>query len=283
MSARIEKRFAELRAESRGGLILFVTAGDPDAETSAAILRGLPAAGADIIEIGMPFSDPMADGPAIQTAGQRALKAGASMARTLELVRGFRVEDDATPLVLMGYYNPIYAYGLDAFARDAGAAGVDGLILVDLPPEEEDEFRPAAESAGLSLIRLVAPTTDDDRLAAVTADARGFVYYVSVIGVTGAASAAEDDLRAAVARLRDRTDLPVAIGFGVKTPDQAAAVATIADAAVVGSALVQRIADGLDADGRADADLVGNVLGFAAELGQAVRRERTAAKAGAVS
>jgi tryptophan synthase alpha chain len=271
VSDRLTRRFAALKAEGRGGLVLFVTAGDPDAATSAAILSGLAGAGADIIEIGMPFSDPMADGPAIQAAGGRALEAGANMRRTLDLVRGVRADDDATPLVLMGYYNPIYAYGVDAFVADAAGAGVDGLILVDLPPEEEDEIAPAARAAGIDIIRLTAPTTDDGRLATILEGAGGFVYYVSVTGTTGTASASEDDIRAAIGRLRRHTDLPIVVGFGIKTPEQVAMTARLADAAVVGTALVQRIADGLDADGRARPGLVENVLAFAAELGRAVR------------
>jgi len=271
VNGRLERRFAELGAAGRGGLILFVTAGDPDHATSAAILSGLADAGADVIELGMPFSDPMADGPVIQEAGGRALASGANMHRTLDLVRGFRVNDDNTPIVLMGYYNPIHAYGVAAFAADAGAAGVDGLIVVDLPPEEEDELAPEARRAGIDIIRLIAPTTDDARLAVVLDGAGGFVYYVSVAGVTGSATAAEADITAGVARIRDATDLPVAIGFGIKTPEQAAAMSRVGDAAVVGSALVRRLAESLDDDGRARPELVDNVLGFAAQLGRAVR------------
>jgi tryptophan synthase alpha chain len=271
VNGRLERRFAELGAAGRGGLVLFITAGDPDHDTSAAILAGLPGAGADVIELGMPFSDPMADGPVIQEAGGRALAAGADMHRTLDLVRGFRATDDATPIVLMGYYNPIYAYGVAAFAADAGAAGVDGLIIVDLPPEEEDELVPETRAAAIDIIRLVAPTTDDARLAVVLAGAGGFVYYVSIAGVTGSATATEADIAAGIARVRAATDLPVAIGFGIKTPEQAAAMAGIGDAAVVGTALVQRITDNIDDGGRPRPDLVENVLGFAAQLGRAVR------------
>lgn len=273
MSDRIAKRFAALKAEGRGGLILFVTAGDPDFETSAEIVTGLAAAGADLVELGMPFSDPMADGPAIQAAGARALAAGARMSRTLDLARAFRAKDADTPLILMGYYNPIYVYGCERFAADAAAAGADGLIVVDLPPEEEEELKPAAEAKGLAMIRLVAPTTGDARLDLLLADARGFIYTVAVAGVTGTASAAEIDIEAALARIRARTTLPVAIGFGIKTPAQAAAMAKIGDAAVVGSALVQHISDGLDERNQPRDGLVQNVLGFASELARAVRGE----------
>ncbi|MCP4330411.1 MAG: tryptophan synthase subunit alpha [Alphaproteobacteria bacterium] len=271
MNERLARRFAALEAEGRGGLILFITAGDPDRETSASILKGLAAAGADVIELGMPFSDPMADGPAIQAAGSRALKAGADMRQTLDLAREFRAADDETPVVLMGYYNPIYAYGVAAFTADAAAAGIDGLIIVDLPPEEEDELAPVARQAGIDMIRLIAPTTDDARLRTVLQGADGFAYYVSVTGVTGTVSAVEADIEQGIAQLRGITELPIAIGFGIKTPDQTAAMARLGDAAVVGSALVQRIADGLDAEGRPEPDLVQNVLGFAAQLGAAVR------------
>ena len=274
MSRRLDARFAALKKEGRGGLVLFVTAGDPNPPTSLEILKGLPGAGADIIEIGMPFSDPMADGPAIQLASGRALKNGGSMQTTLQLVRDFRAGDDATPLILMGYYNPIYAYGPDAFIADAAAAGVDGLIIVDLPPEEDGELRPQADAAGIAIIRLATPTTDDDRLSIVLDGAGGFLYYVSVLGITGTASAGEAELEAAIARLRRRTDLPIAIGFGIKTPEQVAAAGRIGDAVVVGSALVQRIADGLDAKERPSPGLVDNVLGFARELGAAVRNGR---------
>jgi len=273
VSDRIAKRFAALKAEGRGGLILFVTAGDPDFETSAEIVTGLAAAGADLVELGMPFSDPMADGPAIQAAGARALAAGARMSRTLDLARAFRAKDADTPLILMGYYNPIYVYGCERFAADAAAAGADGLIVVDLPPEEEEELKPAAEAKGLAMIRLVAPTTGDARLDLLLADARGFIYTVAVAGVTGTASAAEIDIEAALARIRARTTLPVAIGFGIKTPAQAAAMAKIGDAAVVGSALVQHISDGLDERNQPRDGLVQNVLGFASELARAVRGE----------
>ncbi|MCB2102014.1 MAG: tryptophan synthase subunit alpha, partial [Rhodobacterales bacterium] len=264
---RLARRFAALKAQGRRGLVAFITAGDPNAEVSAAILAGLPAAGADVIELGMPFSDPMADGPSIQVASQRALAAGGSLAGTLDLVRGFRAGgDDDTPIVLMGYYNPIYVYGVDRFLADAKAAGVDGLIIVDLPPEEGDELCVPALNAGINFIFLTAPTTDDARLPTVVEKASGFVYYVSVTGVTGAAAAAQADVAAAVARLRRHTDLPVAVGFGIKTPDQARAVASVADAAVVGTAIVDRIAAGLDAQGRPMDGLADQVLGFVRDL-----------------
>lgn len=271
MSARLDRRLAALRDEKRGGLALFTIAGDPDQKTALAIVSGLPAAGADIIELGMPFSDPMADGPVIQQAGLRALAAGGSMRQTLDLVRAFRETDDDTPIVLMGYYNPVYAYGIDKFVRDAAAAGVDALIVVDLPPEEDDELRLPAREAGIALIRLFAPTTDDARLGRIAPDAAGFVYYVAIAGVTGGSSATAADLEAALSRIRRATALPVAVGFGIKTPAQALEVASIADIAVVGSAFVQRIADNLDADGKAAPGLVEHVLGFAGELGHAVR------------
>jgi tryptophan synthase alpha chain len=273
-SGRIERRFARLAEEGRAGLVTFVTAGDPDATTAAGILAGLPAAGADVIELGMPFTDPMADGPSIQAAGLRALKAGQTLAGTLDLVRGFRRADDATPIVLMGYYNPIFSYGVDRFLADAKAAGVDGLIVVDLPPEEDAELCLPALAAGVRFVRLATPTTDDRRLPKVLTNTAGFVYYVSIAGITGAGSAKDADVAAAVARLKRHTDLPVAVGFGIKTPDQAAAVARVADAAVVGSAIVDRVAACLDADGRAGPGLVDDVLGFVRALAEGVRGAR---------
>ena len=241
---RIEHRFAELRAIGRAGLITYLTAGDPDFETSLALFRGLPEAGADIIEIGMPFSDPMADGPAIQAAGLRALKGGMSAVRTLEIVRALRVEDQSTPIVLMGYFNPIYRYGVDRFCADARAAGVDGLIVVDLPPEEDMELWRPAVAAGLDIIRLTAPTSNDERLPVVLARAAGFVYHVSIAGITGTKAAGIGAVTSAVTRLRRHTPLPLAVGFGIRTPDKAAEIATVADAVVVGSALVERVAAG---------------------------------------
>jgi tryptophan synthase alpha chain len=275
-TGRLDRRFELLRAEGRGGLVTFITAGDPDPETGFEILKGLPEAGADVIELGIAFTDPMADGPAIQAAGLRALKAGISLARTLDLVRRFRQGDDETPIVLMGYYNPIYSYGIDRFLADAKDAGVDGLIIVDLPPEEDEELCLPALRAGLNFIRLATPTTDDERLPAVLANTNGFVYYVSITGITGTASAANADITAAVERLRRHTDLPIAVGFGIKTPDQAAAVAAVADAAVVGSAIVSRIADNLDAEGRPKPGLVDDVLGMVRGLAEGVRSARAA-------
>lgn len=272
---RLERRFRELHAADRAALVTFVTAGDPDSETSAAILAGLPGAGADVIELGMPFSDPMADGPAIQAANQRALAAGASLARTLSMVRRFRGSDPDTPLVLMGYYNPIYRYGVERFLVDATAAGVDGLIIVDLPPEEDRELCTPAIEAGLHWIRLATPTTDDRRLPRVLSNTSGFVYYVSVAGITGTRAAASDAVAQAVARLRRHTTLPIAVGFGIRTPDQAAAVAEIADAAVVGSALIDSVRESLDPSGRATAQTVTSVLEKVRKLGQAVHQART--------
>ncbi len=264
--SRIAARFAALKGAGRAGLVTFVTAGDPDAATAQAILDGLPAAGADLIELGMPFSDPMADGPAIQLASQRALAAGATLASTLDMVRRFRSKDAATPIILMGYYNPIYSHGVAAFCGEAAAAGVDGLIIVDLPPEEAEELAAPARAQGIDFIFLTAPTTDEARLPVVLRQASGFVYYVSITGVTGTASASQDAIASAVSRLRRHTSLPVAVGFGLKTARQVAEVAGVADAAVVGSAIVQRLAAGLDANGKAGPGLVDDVLGLVAEL-----------------
>jgi tryptophan synthase alpha chain len=272
--SRIERRFADLRAEGRAGLVAYLTAGDPDAETSNRLFSGLAAAGADLIEIGMPFSDPMADGPAIQRAGQRALRAGMQLRGVLTLVRQLRHDDRATPFVLMGYYNPICRYGVDAFARDAAAAGVDGLIVVDLPPEEDAELAGPAQAAGLEIVRLATPTSDDDRLPHIVAGAGGFLYYVAIAGITGTHSADSEAVAAAVARLRRFTSLPIAVGFGIKNPHQAAAVARAADAAVVGSALVERLAANLLPDGGAGPGLVAAVLADVRKLAQGVRGAR---------
>jgi tryptophan synthase alpha chain len=242
---RIARRFAELKAAGRAGLVTFVTAGDPDNERGLAILKGLPAAGADIIELGMPFSDPMADGPAIQASSLRALKSGASLKKTLAQVGAWRAGDTTTPLVLMGYFNPIHSYGVDRFLKDAVAAGVDGLIVVDLPPEEDEWLCLPAMAAGVNFIRLATPTTDAARLPAVLANTSGFIYYVSIAGITGTAAPDLRAVDAAVRRLRRQTDLPVAVGFGIRRPEQAAAVARLADAAVVGSALVEAVAEAL--------------------------------------
>jgi tryptophan synthase alpha chain len=273
-SGRIARRFARLAAAGRGGLVAFVTAGDPDPATARALLHGLPAAGADVIEIGMPFTDPMADGPAIQASSLRALKAGATLRGTLAAVGEFRRGDADMPIVLMGYYNPIHSYGVDRFLADAKAAGVDGLIIVDLPPEEDAELCLPAIAAGINFIRLATPTTDDRRLPTVLGNTSGFLYYVSIAGITGTRSAAEDDVAAAVRRLKAHTDLPVAVGFGIRTPAQAAAVARVADAAVVGSALVGRIADHLDASGHATPGLVDAVLSLVRELADGVHGAR---------
>jgi len=272
--SRIERRFAQLRAEGRAGLVIYLVAGDPDPETSLALFRGLAAAGADLIEIGMPFSDPMADGPAIQAAGQRALKAGMSLRKTLGMVRSLRDHDDETPYVLMGYYNPIYRYGADAFARDAVAAGVDGAIIVDLPPEEDEELAVPARAAGLAIVRLATPTSDEERLPAIVANLDGFLYYVAITGITGTRSADTADVRAAVTRLRRFTSLPIAVGFGIKNPAQAAEVAKAADAAVVGTAVVDRLAVNLDPEGRAKPGLVEAVLADIRALAAGVRGAR---------
>jgi tryptophan synthase alpha chain len=274
--SRIAARFAHLRRVGRGALIPFLEAWDPDPATSMAILRGMPAAGADLIEIGCPFTDPMADGPIIQLAGKRALAAGAKMAHTLAMVREFRAEDDGTPVILMGYLNPILSYGPERFCTDAAAAGVDGLIVVDLPSEEADLLLPHANARGLDVIRLVAPTTDERRLPLVLNGSSGFVYYVSITGITGTRTASEEELADAIPRIRKATDLPIAIGFGVRTPAQATAAVRAADAAVVASALIDSMAKSLDAQGRAGPDTVRRVLDQVRELAEAVRAARAA-------
>jgi tryptophan synthase alpha chain len=274
MSGRIARRFAELQEAGRGGLITFLCAGDPDPTVAAEILAGLPAAGADLIELGMPFSDPMADGPAIQAGNLRALNTGMNLAKTLELVRGLRRSDESTPVVLMGYYNPIWRYGPDSFLDDARAAGVDGLIVIDLPPEEDDELCLPAQERGLSFVRLVTPTTDDRRLPKVLNNTSGFLYYVSITGITGTKAPLADQVGAAVARLRRHSTLPVAVGFGIREPAQAAAIARVADAAVVGSALVAHIADSLDSNGRARPGLKETLLARVGELAAAVQSAR---------
>jgi tryptophan synthase alpha chain len=271
---RIDTRFAGLRREGRAGLVTFVMAGDPDPATSSAILKALPQAGADVIEIGMPFTDPMADGPAIQAAGLRALRAGQNMAMTLAMVREFRAADVATPIVLMGYYNPIYVYGAARFLADAKAAGVDGLIVVDLPPEEDGELCLPALRAGLNFIRLATPTTDDRRLSAVLANTSGFVYYVSITGITGAAAPDADRVVKAVARIKRHTTLPVAVGFGVRDAPSAAAIARGAEAVVVGSALVEKVRVSLNASRKATPATVAAVTGLVAELAAGVRGAR---------
>jgi len=278
VSTRIDARFAELKKQGRSAFITFLMAGDPDPQTSLDILRALPKAGADIIEIGMPFTDPMADGPAIQAAGLRALKGGMTLRKTLDLVTAFRKDDAATPLVLMGYYNPIFIYGVEAFLVDAKAAGVDGLIIVDLPPEEDEELCLPALRAGLNFIRLATPTTDDKRLPAVLANTSGFVYYVSITGITGSASADTAEVAAAVARIKRHTGLPVCVGFGIRTPEAAGAIAATADGAVVGTALVDALRASLDSDGRATAQTVGAVAGLVSALAQGVRGAPQAAE-----
>lgn len=270
-SGRIRARFDRLKAEGRGGLVTFITGGDPNFETSAEILAGLPKAGADLIEIGIPFSDPMADGPAIQQGSLRALRAGMTLKRTLDLVAGFREQDRDTPVVLMGYYNPIYSYGVERFLADAQAAGVDGLIIVDLPPEEDVELCIPALKAGVNFIRLATPTTDDQRLPAVLTNTSGFVYYVSIAGITGTRAAADQQVEQAVQRLRRHTDLPVAVGFGIRTPEQAAKIAGIADAAVVGSALVETVAANLNDDGTPNAGCARALLDQVRALADGVR------------
>jgi tryptophan synthase alpha chain len=270
MTTRIDSRFASLRREGRAALVTFITAGDPDLATSLELLKALPRAGADIIEMGMPFTDPMADGPAIQASGLRALRGGQTMRKTLAMVAQFREGDAATPLILMGYYNPIYVYGVDTFLRDAKKAGVDGLIVVDLPPEEDEELCLPALKAGLNFIRLATPTTDDRRLPAVLTNTSGFVYYVSITGVTGAATPDAGAVASAVARIKKHTHLPVAVGFGVRTAASAAAIARDADGVVVGSALVDALKASL-ADGRATDRTVRAVTALVAEIAEGVR------------
>src|SRR5208283_1272689 len=274
MTTRIDQRFAKLKAEGRAGLVTFVMAGDPDLGTSLEILKSLPAAGADVIAVGMPFTDPMADGPAIQAAGLRALKSGATLKKTLDLVKSFRAADATTPIVLMGYYNPIYVYGVERFLKAAKEAGVDGLIVVDLPPEEDDELCLPARAAGLNFIRLATPTTDDVRLPKVLENTSGFVYYVSLTGITGAALVDYSGVLAAVTRIKRHTALPVAVGFGVKDADGAAAIAKTADGVVVGTALINALKDSLGAENRAGPGTVQAVTKLAAEIASGVRRAR---------
>jgi tryptophan synthase alpha chain len=275
---RIERRFAALKAANRAGLVAYISAGDPDLETGYRILEGLPAAGADLIELGMPFTDPMADGPSIQAAGLRALRAGMTVDKTFDMVRRFRKEagDNDTPILLMGYYNLVYQRGVGEFCRQAAAVGVDGFILVDLPPEEADELKPHAEANGLDTVLLTAPTTDDRRLPAVLKYAAGFVYFVSVLGITGTKSATEEAVQNHVARIRRHTRLPIGVGFGIRTPEQAAAVARHADAAVVGTAIVDRVKAGLDDNGKAKPDLLPGVFDYVRSLAAGVRGVRKA-------
>jgi tryptophan synthase alpha chain len=272
--SRIAARFAALSKEGRAAFVPFVMAGDPDYETSLAIVRGLPGAGADLIELGVAFTDPMADGPAIQAAGLRALKSGQTLSRTLDLVRSFRQEDDATPVILMGYYNPIFAMGVERFLDRATEAGVDGVIVVDLPPEEDGELCLPARARGLDFIRLATPTTDDRRLPHVLRNASGFVYYVSVAGVTGGAAGESGAVASAVSRIRAASKLPVAVGFGIKTPERAAEIARAADAVVIGSSLVERISVNLESKTAKSDAIIHSVLSWARELGHAIRTAR---------
>ena len=271
---RLDALFGRLAGENRGGLGIFITAGDPNLEISREILKALPGAGADMIEFGMPFSDPMADGPAVQAASQRALKTGASLVKTLEMVREFRRDDQVTPIVLMGYYNPIYIHGVDRFLDEAIDAGADGLIIVDLPPEEDPELCLPAVKAGLPFIRLATPTTDDARLPTVLENTAGFIYYVSIMGITGTQDVPTDLVRKAVARLKSHTSLPVAVGFGIKTREQAAAVSQVADAAIVGSAVVNVVADNLGADGSPGPNTARDVIALVRDLAAGVRGAR---------
>jgi tryptophan synthase alpha chain len=271
VKTRIDRKFAELKASGRAALVTFVTAGDPDYETSLRIIRGLPKAGADIIEFGMPFTDPMADGPAIQAAGLRALKAGQTMKKTLAMVRAFREEDQDTPVVLMGYYNPVYVYGVERFLTDAKAAGVDGLIIVDLPPEEDEELCIPAIKAGINFIRLATPTTDDKRAPAVFMNTSGFVYYVSVLGITGTKAPDLSSVRDNVVRLKRHTQLPIAVGFGVKSAEQARTIAKDAEGVVVGSALVNAVRDSLDEAGKPTAKTVLAVHQLVSDIASGLR------------
>jgi tryptophan synthase alpha chain len=277
MQTRIDRRFAALKRDGRAGLVTFITAGDPDYTTSLKLLQALPQAGADIIELGMPFSDPMADGPAIQASSMRALAAGQTMVKTLAMVKSFREKDETTPIVLMGYYNPIYIYGVDRFLKDAVAAGVDGLIVVDMPPEEDAELRPPASAAGLDFIRLATPTTDAKRLPVVLAHSSGFVYYVSIAGITGTAAPDLAAVAAHVGRIKAATKLPIAVGFGVKTKEQVGAIAKIAEGVVVGSALVSAIAHSLDTQGKATPETGPKALALVRELASALRAPAAAA------
>ena len=267
---RITRKFAQLKEQGRKAFVAFLTGGDPDYETSLELVRGLPDAGVDLIEIGVPFSDPMADGPAIQASSQRALKAGMTLPKTLELVRAFREQDDSTPIVLMGYYNPIYRYGPDRFVHECVTCGVDGLIIVDLPPEEDHELCDPALTAGLHWIRLVTPSTDDDRIGSVLHNVSGFVYYISVLGVTGTRSAMADHVEEAVNRLKQHTDLPIAVGFGIKTPEHARSVAEKTDGIVIGSAIVELVKQNLRDDGLPNSEVVGSVHEFVTNISNAV-------------
>lgn len=277
MTKRMDEKFAAVKAEGRPAFVTYFMAGDPDYDTALAIMKSLPGAGADIIELGAPFSDPMADGPSIQMAGQRALKAGHTLAKTIAMARDFRKADQTTPIVMMGYYNPIYVYGVEKFLDEAIEAGIDGLIVVDLPPEMDDELCIPALAKGVNFIRLATPTTDDRRLPAVLKNTSGFVYYVSMTGITGSALPDPSKIGAAVARIKGHTDLPVCVGFGVKTAEHARLIGAAADGVVVGTAIVNVIADSLDADGKATANTVSSVTNFVASVAEGVRAARLAA------
>ena len=266
---RIKNTFEELASDNRAALITFITAGDPNMDTSMQILDALPDAGADLIELGMPFTDPMADGPTIQLSSQRALRSGHNTHRTLEMVENFRRQNQHTPIILMGYFNPIYTYGISKFCQDASTAGVDGLIVVDLPPEEDEQLRKRAKTSDIDFIRLTTPTSDTKRLPRLVTDASGFIYHVSVAGITGAQTANQKHLRKSLSQIRKHTDLPIAVGFGIKTPEDVMNISKLADAAVVGSAIVQKIADGSDSP-----HMVENVLGFVRSLSHAVQMGR---------
>jgi len=276
MTERMDRQFAKLKAEGRPALVTYFMGGDPDYETSLKIMKALPGAGADVIELGMPFSDPMADGPAIQLAGQRALKGGQTLAKTLAMASDFRKDDATTPIVMMGYYNPIYIYGVERFLDDALAAGIDGLIVVDLPPEMDDELCVPALKKGVNFIRLATPTTDDRRLPAVLKNTSGFVYYVSMTGITGSALADTGKVEGAVRRIKEHTDLPVCVGFGIKTAEHARVIGASADGVVVGTAIVNQIANTLDKDNRATADTVESVATMVRGLASGVRAARLA-------
>jgi tryptophan synthase alpha chain len=278
VTTRIDTRFADLKREGRAAFVTYVMCGDPDIETSLAIIKALPSAGADIIEVGMPFTDPMADGPSIQAAGLRALKAGTTLKKTLDVIRRFRESDDRTPIVLMGYYNPIYIHGVDAFLNDAKTAGIDGLIIVDLPPEEDDELCIPTLKAGLNFIRLATPTTDDRRLPAVLANTSGFVYYVAVKGITGSAAADAAEVSQAVARIKRHTELPVCVGFGIRTADAARTIAAHADGVAVGTALVDAVRGSIDAQNSATPKTVAAVADTVASIAEGVRGARQAAE-----